>query len=204
MKFFKYYTINEGNINTTLKRIATTEKFKVKDFDDYVNKYKEMGAKEIDTGSSAEVLKMPNGDIVKIFAGENDPAMVRTLSFMLDNQRNVFVPKIRSIKKVWADDEDRWMVAIFMEVLKPVKGKFKRDIDLLLHSDHSIDDQYWQDLFDIIIEFSPNDKKDLKVLISFLKGHMKKYSQMQDFSSQNWMMRGRQLVLIDPFWPDMD
>lgn len=206
--FLSYQTftefLNEGTVDTILKRHAELEPFKVTDFDEYVDQYKSMGAKEIGSGSSAEVLQMRNGDVVKIFAAINDPAMVRALSFMLDNQRNVFVPKIRKVMKVWATDEERWMVAIFMEALKPVGGKFKDDIDLLLHSDHSIDDLFWQDLFDIISKNSPNNQKDLKVLISFLKDHMKKYRQMQDFSSQNWMMRGNQLVLIDPFWPDMD
>ena len=206
MKYFKMFEafLAEGTIDTILKRRAKIESFEVDDFDDYVDKYKSMGAKEIGSGSSAEVLQMRNGDVVKIFAAINDPAMVRTLSFMLDNQRNVFVPKIRKVMKVWAIDEERWMVAIFMEALKPVGGKFKDDIDLLLHSDHSVNDLFWQDLFDIISKNSPNNQKDLKVLISFLKDHMKKYRQMQDFSSQNWMMRGNQLVLIDPFWPDMD
>jgi len=206
--FLNYQTftevLNEGTIDSILNRRAIVEDFDITDFDDYVKQYMSMGAKELGAGSSAEVLVMPNGDVVKIFAALNDPAMVRSMSFMLDNQRNVFLPKIKKVMKAWATEEDRWMLAIHMEKLIPVSGKFKRDLDLLMNSDHSIDEIYWMDLFDIIIEASPNHKKDLEVVIAFLKHHMKKYRQMQDWSSQNWMMRGNQVVLLDPFWPDMD
>jgi hypothetical protein len=214
MKFYKYHEfVNEANINSVIDRVAKADDIEIDDMDSYIAHFIEMGAKRLSGGSSAEVLEMKN-EVIKIYGAINDPGMTRYLSFCLENQRNPFVPKIYKVLKAWAKEEDRYIFAVFMENLKPSGKEFFNDLDMYLrtslnkykYGQHIKNDKRFFDKFKeiIMIHSKESDEKSLNDVINFLHGAITKYKYTVDFGPQNWMLRGSQLVLIDPFWPDLE
>jgi hypothetical protein len=216
MKFLRFedFLIIEG-MTTILSRISQEEPYTVNDMDDYINRLKiQYKAKTIGGGASAEILETPSREIIKVFSPNNDPAMTRFLSFAFDNLRNPLVPKIKEIRRVRATEEDRWICSVEMENLRPLSNSTSKKIDEFLHnekwkelkmtdlkSNRKMLDQFFLEFTDTISEFSSASKREMSDLISFLKGHVEKYPEGIDFGAQNWMLRGSDIVLIDPFWP---
>jgi hemerythrin len=200
------------SINSMLSRFSEEEPYTVNGMDDYIEKLKIDGAKNFSGGSSAEVLKDPKGGVIKIYSPKNDPGMTRFLSFCIENPRNPLVPKIKKIKRVRATEEDRWIIAIWIEELKTSPKKFKDDIDKVLRSEElpdiqhnrSNDDLLFTKMKEVIQKYSKAKPGNLEDVLAFLKGHIKKYPEMIDFGSRNWMFRGSQIVLIDPFYPGLE
>lgn len=216
MIFLKFENfLAEAAITSVIDRIGKEDDYKCQDMDDYVNHFISNGAKRLSGGSSAEILSF-RGEIIKIYGPINDPGMARYTAFCLANSKNVFVPKINKILKSWAIDEDRWIFAMFKETLKPSGPDFEKDLNgLLLNGENGIgfrfgtsrseDNRFFLELKKIIMKYSKaSTEKDIDLVLNFLQGAMKKYRYSIDFGPQNWMMRGNQLVLIDPFWPDME
>ena len=213
INFLKYDDfLFEANITNVIDKLGTVDDTKINDMDDYINHFISNGAKKFSGGSSAEVLKFKGG-VIKIFAPINDPGMTRYLSFCLDNKNNHFVPSISKILKSWAIEEDRWIYAIFMENLGPSNTEFAKDLNLILDrlnnfklgSSIKDDNQLMSDVKKLVLSHSkPGLEKDIDAIISFLKGGIAKYKYDVDFGPQNWMSRGSQLILIDPFWPTME
>ena len=213
INFLKYSDfLLESSIKTVIDKIGDIDNTSIKNMDDYINHFITNGAKRLSGGASAEVLEF-KGDVIKIFAPINDPGMVRYLSFCLSNKNNRFIPKISKILKSWAIEEDRWIYAIFMENLKPSSSDFEKDLngiffaadDLKFGKSIKKDNQFMSDVKKIILSHSkPGSEKDIDAIISFLKGGISKYKYGVDFGPQNWMSKGSQLILIDPFWPTME
>jgi len=209
MIFLKFKDFIFESINTMLSKFSDEEPFTVADMDEYIDILKSKGAVGFAGGASAEVLKDPKGGVIKIYAPKNDPGMTRFLSFCMDNKSNALIPKIKKIMRVRAIEENRWIIAVWMESLKPAPKNFKDDIDDILFSkefpniqhNRSNDDLFFAKLKLVIQKYSKAKPGDLESILSFLKGHIKKYPEVIDFGSQNWMFRGSQIVLIDPFWP---
>lgn len=210
--FLKFNDFLYESINSMLSRFSDEEDFTVEYLDDYINILKEKGAKKFSGGSSAEILKDPKGGIIKIYAPKNDPGMTRFLSFCMDNPSNPLVPKIKKIKKVRATEEDRWIIAMWMEELKPSTKKFEDDIYDVLLSDElpniqhnrSNDNLLFAKMKEVIQKYSKAKPGNLEDVLAFLKGHINKYPELIDLGSKNWMFRGSQIVLIDPFWPRLE
>ena len=212
MKFYKYHEfINEASITSVIDRIGSKENIEIENMDDYVNHFINIGAKRLAGGSSAEILEY-KGSIIKIYAPINDPGMTRYLAFCLSNKTNPYIPKIEKILKVW-DNEERWIFAIFMENLEKPKLDFINELTTYLETElkgyrfgnNKEDIKFFEGLNSIIMKHSKDsNKKSLNDIIAFLKGSIDKYKYQVDFGPQNWMMRGDQLVLIDPFWPSME
>lgn len=216
MMFLKFEDfLNEAKIASVIDRIGQEDDYKCLDMDDYVNHFITKGAKRLSGGSSAEILSFQGG-VIKIYAPINDPGMTLYLSFCLSNSKNSFVPRMPKVLKSWATEEDRWIFAIFMENLTPTRKDFKRDLNNLLLNDtfslgfqfgksKSEDNRFFSLLKDIVMKYSKSaTEKDLNEILNFLQGAIRKYRYSIDFGPQNWMMRRDQLVLIDPFWPDME
>ena len=216
MKFLLFEQfINEANIQSVIDRLGEVDTVKIEDFDAYVNHFISLGAKRLSGGSSAEVLQFKNG-VIKIYGPINDPGMTRYLSFCLSNSKNPFVPRMPKILKSWATEEDRWIFAIFMENLTPTRKDFEKDLNNLLLNDtfqlgfrfgtsKSEDNRFFSMLKEVVMKYSKaSTEKDIDSVLNFLQGAINKYKYSIDFGPQNWMMRGNQLVLIDPFWPDME
>jgi hypothetical protein len=103
-----------------------------------------------------------------------------------------------------------------MENLNPCKKDFENDLNgLLLNDEFHIDfkfgknktqdNKFFAKLKILIMSYSnKSTEKYLDPILNFLQVAIDKYKYMVDFGPQNWMMRGNQLVLIDPFWPDME
>jgi hypothetical protein len=216
MKFLPFIQfINEAKIEAVINRLGQEDDYGCLDMDDYINHFISKGAKRLSGGASAEVLSF-EGKVIKIYGAINDPAMTRYLSFCISNKSNIFVPKITKILKSWATEEDRWIFAIFMENLISSRPDFEKDLNgLLLNDTFSIgfqfgaskseDNRFFSMLKEVVMKYSkPSTEKDLDSVLNFLQGAIRKYRYSIDFGPQNWMMRGNQLVLIDPFWPDME
>ena len=202
--------VNESLITSVINRLAKEDSTNINYMDDYVNHFIKLGASKIGGGSSAVVLKY-GSHVIKIFAPINDAGMTRYLSFCLQNQKNPFTPKIEKILRSWAIDEDRWIYAVFMEKLEESSPSFTRDLNSVLTlglkfgESKKKDDQFYTKFKDILMKYSKKgSEKDVSDIIAFLRGAIQKYKYSVDFGPQNWMMRGSQLVLIDPFWPDME
>jgi hypothetical protein len=217
-KFIDYdnnESVNEALITSVIDRLAKEDSVDIDDFDGYVDHFLQSGASRLGGGSSAEVLQK-GSSVIKIFAPINDPGMTRYLSFCLQNQKNPFTPRIKKILRSWAIEEDRWIYAVFMEKLMESSPSFTRDLNAVLLDDKfevgfkfgeskKKDDKFFIQFKDVIMKYSKKgSEKDLSDIIAFLRGAMRKYKYGVDFGPQNWMMRGNQLVLIDPFWPDME
>ena len=132
--------------------------------------------------------------------------------YCLSNKTNPSIPNIEKILKVWANAE-RWIFAIFMENLEKPKLDFVNELTRYLETElkgyrfgnNKEDANFFEGLNSIIMKHSKDsNKKSLNDIIAFLKGSIDKYRYQVDFGPQNWMMRGDQLVLIDPFWPSME
>lgn len=201
----------EAKITSVIDRIGVEDDYKCLDMDDYINHFISKGAKRLSGGSSAEVLSFQGG-VIKIYAPINDPGMTRYLSFCTANSKNSFVPRMPKILKSWAAEEDRWIFAVFIENLTPARKDFEKDLNNLLLNDtfrfgasRSEDNRFFSQLKEIVMKYSKSStEKDLDFILNFLQGAIRKYQYSIDFGPQNWMMRGNQLVLIDPFWPDME
>jgi hypothetical protein len=214
MTNFLRYTefITEASINIVIDKLGTIDSIEIKDMDDYVNHFIDNGAKRLAGGASAEVLEF-KGNVIKIFAPINDPGMTRYLSFCLSNKNNPFVPKIEKIIKSFATEEDRWIYAVFMENLKSSGSDFEKDLNAVFYAADDLkfgksikdDNEFFNKLKNTIIQFSKGGmEKDIDNILSFLRKGISKFKYGVDFGPQNWMLRGSQLVLIDPFWPDME
>lgn len=213
LKFEEF--LSEATISSVIDRIGEEDDYECKDMSDYVNHFLSQGSKRLSGGSSAEILSFRSG-IIKIFSPINDPGMTRFLSFCLSNKSNPYIPKISKILKSWATEEDRWIFAIFMENLIPSRSDFEKDLNNLFLNDtfsigfrfgesKSEDNRFFVILKEVIMKYSKSStEKDIDSILNFLKGSIRKYKYSVDFGPQNWMMRGNQLVLIDPFWPDME
>ena len=215
IKVFEQY-VNEALITSIIDRLAKEDSTEINYMGDYVNHFIKLGASKIGGGYSADILQQ-GSQIIKIFAPINDPGMTRYLSFCLQNQRNPFTPKIEKILRSWAAEEDRWLYAVFMEKLEKSSPSFTRDLNAVFLYDDKFemgfqfgkskkeDDKFFIQFKDVIMKYSKKgSEKDLSDIIAFLRGAMRKYKYGVDFGPHNWMMRGNQLVLIDPFWPDME
>ena len=213
INFLKYSEfVNEASINTVIDKLGTIDSVEIKDMDDYVNHFISKGAKRLSGGASAEVLEF-KGNVIKIFAPINDPGMARYLSFCLSNKNNPFVPKIEKILKSWTSEEDRWIYAVFMENLKPSSSDFEKSINGVFYAADDLqfgksikdDNEFFNKFKKTIIQFSKGGmEKSIDDVLSFLRKGISKFKYGVDFGPQNWMMRGSQLVLIDPFWPAME
>jgi hypothetical protein len=216
MKFLKFteYSILQEGINSIIFKFTEEEDTSVSDMDEYIyflkNKY---SAKTIGGGSSAEILETPSKEIIKVFSANDDPGMIRFLSFISENPKNLLVPKISRMMRIRAIDENRWICSLWIEDLKPLPNKIKSEIDTLLNdpkweglniwggNNEERRNKFMDEFGDLISKYTSASKKDFLSLFSFLKGHLKKYPEMLDFGSKNWMLRGNNIVLIDPFWP---
>jgi DNA-directed RNA polymerase delta subunit len=61
--------------------------------------------------------------------------------------------------------------------------------------------KFFDELTEMISKYTTASKREISDLMSFLKGHVEKYPEGIDFGPNNWMLRGRDIVMIDPFWP---
>jgi len=205
----------EANISKVIDRFGELDEFSATNMDSYINHFISKGAKRLGGGASAEVLEYKN-EVIKIYAPINDPGMTRYLSFCLSNKSNPFTIKINKILKTWATEEDRWIYAIFMENLSPVRDDFTKDLNNVLLGDEfqlgykfgealKDDNKFFYNIKSIIMKYSKkSNEKSVDSIINFLKSSIRIYKYSIDFGPSNWMMRGNQLVLIDPFWPDME
>lgn len=213
MTFLKYNKfINESSITNLIDKLGDDEKLEIEDMDNYINILIDNGAKRFSGGSSAEVLTDSKG-VLKVFAPINDPGMARYLQFCLDNKKNVYVPKIFDIKKSYAIDESRWIYSVSMEKLKPCSKDFTDELNKYLFSksyenpnkgNKVNNDIFFNEIKNIISKYGNYNEKSLNEILKFLEYNLVKYKYEMDFGPQNWMMRGNQLVLIDPFWPTME
>ncbi len=213
MKFLKYQDFLLEGVGSILQRISTEEPFSVLDMDDYIDRLKvERSAKTVGGGASAEILETPSREIIKVFSPNNDPAMTRFLSFIATNPKNSLVPRIDEIRRVRATEEDRWIISVKMENLRPITKDIEREIDDFLNDPkwNGLKDVYgnskargkfFDEFTEMISKYTSAGKKEISDLMSFLKGHVEKYPEGIDFGSKNWMLRGRDIVMIDPFWP---
>ena len=213
IQFLKYTEfITEATINAVIDKLGVIDdSAKINTMDDYINHFIDKGAKPLAAGSSAEVLEFKGG-VIKIFGAAEDPAMTRFLSFCSSNKSNPFIPKIEKILKSYADEEERWIFAIFMEDLRPSPKDFENKLNTILFDDKLVfgkstkdDNEFFSKVKKTILEFSEGGmEKPLDDVLSFLRKGISKFKYGVDFGPQNWMMRGSQLVLIDPFWPTLE
>jgi len=116
---------------------------------------------------------------IKIFM--RDTAYMRWLRFCMNNQQNPYVPKIRGkVSKLTSI-----FYAVRIEKLKPIRGM------------HDSVDQFatiisrWED----DNSYRTNDENINSILDLFNKN-----SNIFDLHNENIMMRGDQVVIIDPFY----
>lgn len=134
------------------------------------------GFKLLGSGKYASVFgseKYPY--VIKVFM--KDSAYLRWIKFAMDNKNNPYVPKIRGkVIKITP-----MIYAIRLEKLSPgyLTGKFAEEYrKWSMDNNHKSDDKNIQDILD----------------------YFKKNKDLLDIHSENVMMRGDQLVIIDPFY----
>jgi len=146
--------------------------------DDMFSNY---GFKRLGAGKYASVYGHPKYPyVVKVF--QKDAAFLRWVKFAQENRKNPYVPKIRGrVTKI-----NKMFFVLRMEKLTPYDWgsklwthKFMRDYDDWTHDKGTkSDDKNIQDILDC---FAKNEK-------------------LLDIHGENVMLRGKQLVIIDPFY----
>lgn len=129
------------------------------------------GFKLLGSGKYASVFGNPKyAYVLKVFM--KDSAYLKWIEFAQKNKSNPYVPKVRGkVLKITP-----MFYAIRLEKLTPYKGnggQFMKDYPSLTSSDPDI-----QSIFD----------------------YFKKHKALLDLHGENMMMRGNQLVIIDPFY----
>lgn len=137
------------------------------------------GFNKLGSGKYASVYKNPKYPyVLKVFM--KDAAYFKWLEFVLKNRNNPYVPRIKG-KVVKIND---MFYAVRMEPLKPAGVAYRAD-EFMQHfkkwernTSHRSGDR---DIDDILKYFS-------------------KHKKLLDLHGENVMMRGKQLVIIDPFY----
>lgn len=139
--------------------------------------FREYGFKELGSGKYGVVFENPKYPyIIKVFM--KDAAYERWISFCLKNQSNPYIPKIRG-KVIKINDMFR---AIRIEKLK--FGNF-----------------YETDFYVDFQEFlRDNSYLPIDVNRKQIFEHFKKNKNLLDLHGENVMFRGKQLVIIDPYY----
>jgi hypothetical protein len=150
------------------KDVETTEQWKKSHLSDVMKKY---GWKHVGNGASAKVYAHDAKDyIIKVYGP--DRGYDTWLKFMEQHQSNPYVPKIRG------------------KVVKLAKNVSVVRLEKLKEA--SMNDAY--PFFGKIASDEAPDDKNLRVLWDFLRD----YKYDVDSAPANVMMRGSQIVLIDP------
>jgi len=134
------------------------------------------GFTRVGSGKYASVFKNTQYKyVVKVFM--KDAAYFKWLEFVLKNRNNPYVPKIKGkVIKITP-----MFYAIRMEPLAPYKGSS----EFMTHySKWSRDPSY------------KSGDKDIDDILQYFK----KYKGLLDLHGENVMLRGNQLVVIDPFY----
>ena len=97
-----------------------------------------------------------------------------------------------------------------MEKLEVASSEFAKELNEVFYETKVFkfgvvkkdDKEFFKKIASVILRYSKIGlEKELDVIISFLRSGITKYHYSVDFGPHNWMMRGSQIVLIDPFWP---
>lgn len=162
--------------------------------DSYMEKY---GLTRLGRGNYASVYGNDNYPyVIKVY--QRDSAFNRWLDFCLKNQDNPYVPKIKSKPKPIRTDSDRENLPVVyflkLEKLEPLKGRsesysllridfdiYRRSPEMYRRKAEQGDSDYDKNLPDIFDYF----EKNLRLL---------------DIHRGNVMLRGNQLVIVDPFY----
>lgn len=174
---------------------------------DYFNRLeKDLKIKRIGTGAFARVFQHPTDPniAVKVFTDE-DHAFRHYLKFCQAHPDNKYLPKIFSVvkhrhnpekkdKDLTIDEIVDWKYSIaFMEKLKPVS----KDYLVKFISKFGIYDKEFADLTDSewrILAYRQDEDPDLAEFAKYLL----KTNYVPDLHTKNVMLRGKQIVFIDP------
>lgn len=155
----------------------------------------DLGFKKIGVGNFGTIYKNDVYPyVIKIFNAK-DINYISWLQWSIKNQSNRFVPKIKgSLSKV--NDS---LFAIRLEPLTECKDtKQVLALEVLINHPSSVDnltDPYYQIGIKRLSE-NPKEDLDLKTVCEFLH---KKQHQL-DLGIDNFMMRGDQIVIVDPLY----
>lgn len=172
-------------------------------FDDYIYRLRDSGIKRLGDGAHGEVFVHPTDPTIAVKIVSKDSANRLWLNFCETQQENPFVVKIHHIQDIELEDT-RKAYAVFMERLKPMTelryNKFLRSVDLgnrLAEAANyawvfiANDKRFWEE--------AAKGTKDAN--LAKVAYYLSKTQRRLDMNEDNFMLRGNQIVFVDPLSP---
>jgi hypothetical protein len=178
--------VNELQGASVVKKVARS--VQGKELPDVSHELRELGWNRIGAGSFARVFEHPKYPLVlKIFTSK-DKCYIKFLKYIQQNSTNPYLPKIRG--KILKLNRDFY--AVRLEKLEPVdKRVWDNQYDPMFYDFAELNFNYEK-----IKARYPKYKELWKTMVDIKKDT----NCNLDIHSGNFMMRGNQIVLIDPVW----
>ena len=162
-------------------------------FKEYSKRLSSMGLKELGEGAFGKVFQHPADRDIAVKIVRRDDANRRWLKFCQSHQDNPFLPKLYGVNTLDVEDS-KYAYAVFMEKLKPAPlykfVSFSEDIaDSLRKEGHPVSPKsFWKDCANFSKD---NNLKEVATFFAKALGRL-------DISMHNVMLRGKQIVFVDP------
>lgn len=159
-----------------------------KTYDDLIKQLRQQGSRLVGRGLYAKVFSHPTNKKVVIKVAADDKGYGAYVKWALKRQGNPLVPIIFDHKRLTI--EDIIVTVTTIEKLKPIQDRF---------FGHALASEF---LFDEIEEALDERRYLYKLLPDYSSSVLKflyRNSDMLDLHSGNVMLRGKQLVITDPF-----
>lgn len=181
-----------------LSELAGIKKYQDLGLEELITKFAEhSNYKKLGNGLFAYVFKHPKkNEVIKFWV--KDDAYEKYLSYVEQHQSNPCLPKLLSKVKTISSFHDRVeafpdkIKYVRLELLKPVSPEVERELDELWRSMPDSDAE-WK-------EEAEQASKAVSDLIHTMLDIKKVIKLDPDLKGDNVMMRGRQMVLTDPFY----
>jgi hypothetical protein len=162
---------------------------------------KEHGIKELGSGMFSKVFQHPKlGDVVVKVVSNKDRNFIRYLTWAIEHQDNPFVPKLLDIHSHGARRKDKFTI-VFMEKLKrPSHANLSAKLDKLFGVDNVLDSLESARIAtnQVVLRKALRNKELDPNLREVLKYLLDEHGEDLDMHDGNFMLRGGQVVFIDP------